>query len=173
MTLSLHDASAPLFLRGLAVADHLLDKAQASGLPEAEVVEARLAPDMYPFAQQIRFLAYGARSTVGRLTGREWPKTDDSETTLDELRATIALSRAFIEETPAEAFAGGETRVVELRFPGVGLDFVGQGFLTSFALPNFYFHLSVAYAILRHKGVTLGKPDFLGQLDLTAPPRLG
>ena len=83
-----------------------------------------------------------------------------------ELKETVALSIAFIEAAGAAAFNGAETRRVELRFPGVELNFEGQGYLTSFALPNFYFHLSMAYAILRHLGVPLGKRDFLGQLEL-------
>ena len=110
--------------------------------------------------------SFSARSCIARLTGQEWPKTDDAEASLAELKATVALSIAFIESAGAAAFAGGETRRIELRFPGVELDFEGQGYLTSFALPNFYFHLSMAYAILRHLGVPLGKRDFLGQLDL-------
>ena len=173
MSPSMHDASAPLFLRGLDVLDHLLDKAAASGIDEETLFEARLAPDMKPFPDQVRFAAFGARSCVARLSGCEWPKTDDSEASIAELKQTVALSREFVAAASPDAFAGSETRPVALRFPGVGLDFLGSGYLTSFALPNFYFHLTTAYAILRAQGVVLGKPDFLGQLDLTAPPILG
>ena len=166
MSLALHDLSAPMFLRGLNSLSGLVDKAMEFGLDEATLMEARLAPDMRPFPDQIRMAAFSARSCIGRLTGQEWPKTDDSEATLAELKATIALSIAFIEAADAAAFEGGETRRIELRFPGVALDFEGAGYLTSFALPNFYFHLSMAYAILRQAGVALGKRDFLGQLEL-------
>lgn len=166
MSLTLNEASAPIFLRGLRVLSGLIDKAAASGLDEAAIMEARLAPDMKPFPDQIRMASFSARSCVARLTGQAWPKTDDSEATLAELKATIALSIAFIEATDPAAFEGGETRRIELRFPGVELNFEGAGYLTSFAIPNFYFHVSMAYAILRNAGVELGKRDFLGKLAL-------
>jgi len=166
MSLTLHQASAPIFVRGLTSLSHLIDKAIEAGLDEADLMAARLAPDMLPFPAQIRMASFSGRSAVARLTGQPWPKTDDSEATLAELKATIAMSIAFIEGVDAAAFEGGETRRVELRFPGVELDFDGVGYLTSFAIPNFYFHVSMAYAILRSRGVTLGKRDYLGQLAL-------
>jgi len=166
MSLALHDISAPLFLRGLNNLSGLVDKAIQSGLDEAALMDARLAPDMKPFPDQIRMAAFSARSCIGRLTSQPWPKTDDAEATLTDLKETIALSIAFIEATDAAAFEGGETRRVELRFPGVELNFERAGYLTSFALPNFYFHVSMAYAVLRHAGIKLGKPDYLGQLAL-------
>lgn len=166
MSFTLHDAASPVFLRGLHVLSHLIDKATASGLDEAAILDARLAPDMRPFPDQIRMAAFGARACVARLTGQDWPKTDDSEASLEELKATVALSIAYIEGVGADAFEGAETRRVELRFPGVELNFEGAGYLTSFAIPNFYFHVTIAYAILRHLGVELGKRDFLGQLEL-------
>ena len=166
MTITLHDASASMFVRSLNVLSGLIDKAIAAGQDEAELMEARLAPDMRPFPDQVRMASFSARSCVARLTGQQWPKTDDSEASLQELKETIALSIAFIEQTPAKAFEGGEDRRIELRFPGVELDFDGQGYLTSFAIPNFYFHLSMAYAILRNRGMELGKRDYLGKLAL-------
>lgn len=166
MTLTLKEASAPVFLRGLNSLSHLLDKAIEAGLDEAELMEARLAPDMLPFPAQIRMAAFSGRSCIARLTGQPWPKTDDSETSLAELKQTIAMSIAFIEGVDAAAFEGGERRRIELRFPGVELDFEGVGYLTSFAIPNFYFHVTTAYAILRSRGVALGKRDYLGQLAL-------
>ena len=166
MSLAVDTLSTSMFLRGLNSLSGLVDKAMESGLDEAALMEARLASDMRPFPDQIRMAAFSARSCIGRLTGQEWPKTDDSEATLADLKATVALSIAFVEGVEAAAFAGGDTRRIELRFPGVALDFEGAGYLTSFALPNFYFHLSMAYAVLRHAGVPLGKRDFLGQLAL-------
>lgn len=173
MTASLYDASAPLFLRGLKALSGLLDKAAASGLDEAELMQARLAPDMKPFPDQVRFAAFGARSCVGRLTGQDWPVTADDEADLAQLKATVEASIAFIEGVEPAAFEGSASRVVELRFPGVGLDFVGDGYLYSFALPNFYFHVTTAYALLRQAGLEIGKIDYLGQLALTHPPKLG
>ena len=173
MTLSMYDASVPLFVRGLDVLDHLLDKAAASGIDEATLFEARLAPDMRPFPDQIRMAAFGPLGALGRLTGGDWPKTDDGETSIAELKATLAMTRDWVKSLSPAAFEGAKDRVVEIRFPGVELDFVGDGYLTSFALPNFYFHVTMAYAILRHLGVELGKKDYLGALALTRPPVMG
>ena len=166
MTFTLKDASAPIFVRGLTNLTHLIDKAIEAGLDEAELMEARLAPDMRPFADQVRMASFSGRSCIARLTGQAWPKTGDDEATLADLKATIAMSIAFIEGVDAAAFEGGETRRIELRFPGVELDFEGVGYLTSFAIPNFFFHVTTAYAILRNRGVALGKRDYLGQLDV-------
>ena len=166
MTFALPDAAAPIFLRGLNVLLHLIDKAQAAGLDEAALMDARLAPDMRPFPDQIRMAAFSARSCVARLTGQAWPKTDAAEASLAELRETVELSIRFIEGVDPAALEGAEGRRIELRFPGVELDFEGAGYLTSFAIPNFYFHVSMAYAILRHLGVELGKRDYLGRLAL-------
>ena len=165
MSLALDHVATSMFLRGLNALSGLLDRAVEAGLDEAVLMEARLTPDMRPFPDQIRMAAFSARSCVARLTDQPWPKTDDAEAGLAELKATVALSIAFVEGVEAAAFAGGETRRIELRFPGVELNFEGQGYLTSFALPNFYFHLSMAYAVLRHAGVPLAKRDFLGELD--------
>ncbi len=166
MSLALDHVATSMFLRGLNVLSGLIDSAVEAGLDEAALMEARLAPDMRPFPDQIRMAAFSARSCVARLTGQEWPKTEDTEASLAELKQTVALSIAFVEGVEAAAFEGGGTRRVELRFPGVELNFEGRGYLTSFALPNFYFHLSMAYAILRQAGVPLGKRDFLGQIEL-------
>lgn len=166
MSLALDHVATSMFLRGLNVLSGLIDSAVEAGLDEAALMEARLAPDMRPFPDQIRMAAFSARSCVARLTGQEWPKTEDTEASLAELKQTVALSIAFVEGVETAAFEGGGTRRVELRFPGVELNFEGRGYLTSFALPNFYFHLSMAYAILRQAGVPLGKRDFLGQIEL-------
>ena len=166
MSLATDRVAVSMFLRGLRALDGLLDRAVEAGLDEAALMEARLAPDMKPFPDQIRMAAFSARSCVARLTGQAWPRTDDSEASLAELKATVALSIAFIEGVEAAAFEGAEGRRVELRFPGVELNFEGAGYLTSFALPNFYFHVSMAYAILRHLGLPIGKRDYLGQLEL-------
>lgn len=166
MSFGLYDASAPMFIRGLDVLDHLLDKAEASGLAEATLFEARLADDMRPFPDQIRMAAFAARSCMARLAGIDWPKTDDAEATILDLKATLALTRSFVSQMPPDALDGAGTRPVKLTFPGMELNFVGAGYLTSFALPNFYFHVSMAYAILRSQGLDVGKRDFLGNIAL-------
>ena len=166
MSLTVDTLPSAMFLRGLNVLSGLIDRAIEAGLDEATLMEARLAPDMRPFPDQVRMAAFSARSCIARLTDQPWPKTEDTEASLAELKATVALSSSFIEGVEAAAFAGGETRRIELRFPGIELNFEGAGYLTSFALPNFYFHLSMAYALLRQAGVPLGKRDFLGQIEL-------
>ncbi|MBA4808561.1 DUF1993 family protein [Brevundimonas sp.] len=166
MTFALYDAAAPVFVRGLNVLDGLIDKAVASGLDEAGLMEARLAPDMKPFPDQIRMATFSARAAVARLTGTDIPFMEDDETSLAQLKDRIARSRAFVQSIEPAAFAGAETRPVTMKFPGHVLEFEGAGYLTSFAIPNFYFHVTTAYAILRKEGVALGKQDFLGQLAL-------
>ena len=166
MTFSLYDASAPMFIRGLDVLSGLLDKAAGSGLSEAELFEARLAQDMRPFPDQIRMASFAARSTMARLAGIHWPVTDDTEATIRDLRATISLSRSFVSQMPQDALDGAETRPITLKLPSMELNFVGEGYLISFALPNFYFHVSMAYAILRSRGVEIGKRDYLGHIAL-------
>lgn len=166
MAITLYSASAPLFIRGLDVLSNLLDKAEASALSEAELFEARLAEDMHPFPNQIRMAAFGARACMARLAGIEWPKTDDTEASIADLRATLALTRSFISQMPPDAVDGSEDRPITMKVPSMELNFLGQGYLTSFALPNFYFHISMAYAILRGRGVDVGKRDFLGAIEL-------
>ena len=162
MSFDLYDASVPAFVRGLKALSALLDKALAQGFDEATLMQARLAPDMNPFPAQIRTAAFSARGCVARLTGQDWPKTEDNEATFAELQATIALSIAFVESVPREAFADAEDREVVLKFPGGQFDFKGAGYLTGFALPNFYFHVTTAYALLRAAGVEIGKRDYMG-----------
>lgn len=166
MAFTLYDAAAPIFVRGLNSLSGILDKAAASGLDEATLVAARLAPDMKPLADQIDMATFSARGCVARLAGLEVPGIAGSDTTFAQMQERIARSIAFIEGVDRAAFNGAETRRVELRFPGVELDFDGAGYLTSFALPNFHFHVTTAYAILRNQGVALGKRDYLGKLAL-------
>lgn len=162
MALDLYDVSVPAFVRGLKALSALLDKALAQGFDEAALMQAQLAPDMRPLPNQVRMAAFSARGCVARLTGLDWPVTDDDEATFAELQATIALSIAFIESVPREAFVGAEDRDVVLKFPNGQFDFKGAQYLTGFALPNFYFHVTTAYALLRAAGVEIGKRDYLG-----------
>lgn len=162
MAFDIYSASVPAFVRGLTALSALLDKAKEQGFNEAALMEARLAPDMNPFPAQVRTAAFSARGCVARLTGQDWPKTDDAEATFDELKATIALSIDFIRNVPREAFADAEERNVVLKFPGGEMNFTGVSYLTGFALPNFYFHVTTAYGLLRAAGVQIGKRDYMG-----------
>jgi hypothetical protein len=162
MAFDLYSASVPAFVRGLKALSALLDKAKEQGFDEATLMQSRLAPDMNPFPNQVRTAAFSARGCVARLTGQDWPKTDDAEATFAELQATIALSIDFITSVPREAFDGAEERAVTLQFPGGQFDFTGATYLTGFALPNFYFHITTAYGLLRAAGVQIGKRDYMG-----------
>ena len=166
MTFSLYDASVPMFVRGLNVLAGLIDKAAASGLDEESLMQGRLAPDMLPFVSQVRIATDLAKGAVARLADVEPMVLADHETTLAQLRARIVRTIASVESVGPAQFAGAETRAVQLKFPGMELNFEGAGYLTSFALPNFYFHVTTVYALLRHAGVALGKRDYMGQLAL-------
>jgi hypothetical protein len=155
--------SVETFLPVLRNLSSLIDKAQAQLGADAEaLVEARLAPDMFPLTRQVQIATDMTKSAVARLTGREPPKFEDEEKTLAELKARIDKAIAFIESAKAADFEGSETR--QVTFPlRDGMSFSGTGlrFLKDWILPNFYFHVVTAYDILRHKGVEIGKQDYL------------
>lgn len=166
MALTMHSASVPVFALMLRNMNRWLDKAvahaEAKKFDPAVYLTARLAPDMLPFTRQIQIASDNAKGCVARLAGVEIPKFEDNETTLDELRERIAKTLAFIESVPASAFEGAETRDIELpRRNAEPLRYKGEDYLRFFALPNFFFHATTAYALLRHQGVDLGKPDYL------------
>ncbi|MDO9487910.1 MAG: DUF1993 domain-containing protein [Sphingomonadaceae bacterium] len=164
MSFSIHAASAPVFVATLRNMRGWLDKA-AAAKPEAELMEARLAPDMRPLPAQFQMASDSAKNGMARLAGIEPPAMPDTETSFDELRARCDLTIAFIESVDPAALTEAATREVVLKFPnGMGYRFDGATYLTGFALPNFYFHATTAYAILRNAGVPLGKPDFLAHL---------
>ena len=163
MSFSIHAASAPVFVNSLRDMRAWLDKAAAR--PEAELMDARLAPDMRPLPAQYQMASDSAKNGMARLAGIEPPAMPDTETSFDELRARCDRTIAFVESIDAAALADAATREVVLKFPnGQGYRFDGAAYLTGFALPNFFFHATTAYAILRHVGVPLGKPDFLAHL---------
>jgi hypothetical protein len=158
----LYDASVPTLLMFLQALSKLIDKAEQSGVAEAQIIEGRLAPDMFPFPRQIQIATDLAKGAVGRLTGQTPPSWADDETTLAELKARIAKAIAYVGSAQPEAFEGAEGRTIELKASGRDLRFDGTSYLLRFALPNFFFHVTTAYGILRAQGVKLGKPDFFG-----------
>lgn len=173
MSLSLHQASVPAFIAMLTDMKRWLDKA-AKQKSEAELIDARLAPDMAPLSRQFQIASDSAKGAVARLTGTEAPAMADTETTFAELKQRCDKTIAYLEAVDPVAFQGGEEREVVMTFPnGGGMRMDGLTHLTGFALPNFYFHASVAYAILRAQGVEVGKSDFLGHLApfMFAPPQ--
>lgn len=161
MSFSVHAASAPVFVRALNNTAAIIDKALAAGLDEKTILEARLAPDMHPFPRQIQMASDAAKGAAARLAGVEVPSMPDTETTLAELKERIARTVAFIESLDPAAFNGAENREIVLKFPQGEMKFTGRDFLTGFALPNFFFHVTIAYALLRANGAPIGKMDFL------------
>lgn len=164
MSFGIYEASVPVFVNALTNMRVWLDKAAAEK-PEAELVEARLAPDMRPLTFQYQSASDSAKLAVARLTGVEAPPMPDTEANFAELRERCDKTIAFVKSVDPSAFTDSAGRTVELKFPnGMGYRFDGQSYLTGFALPNFFFHVTTAYAILRASGVGLGKPDFLQHL---------
>lgn len=166
MTFSVFDVTIPLFRRGFANLTAHLDKGEAyaadRGIDPAELVGARLISDMLPLSGQVQRASDTAKACAARLTGMEAPSFPDVEGTFDELRMRIARTVDFLDTVPPQAFEGAEARPVVLRTRTSETHFVGRDYLFQHALPNFYFHLATAYDILRMKGVSVGKTDFLG-----------
>lgn len=164
MTTSLHATSVPAFIGMLTNIKSWLDIAAASG-KEAELLEARLADDMFALPRQIQIASDAAKGAGARMTGTEAPAMPDEETSFAELKARCDKTIAYLQAIDPAAYDAGASREVVITFPnGGGVKFDGQTFLTGFALPNFYFHASMTYAILRANGVALGKQNFLGHL---------
>ncbi|WP_174875098.1 DUF1993 domain-containing protein [Vogesella oryzae] len=166
MPLSMYQAAIPPLLRGLANLSVILDKAllnaEARKFDAAVLLQARLAPDMFPFIRQVQIAADTAKGCGARLAGVENPAFADNETSFDELQQRIAKTVLFLQGLQPAQFDGSEERDIVLKFPHQTLNFRGQDYLQSFVLPNFYFHLTTGYDILRHNGVPLGKADYLG-----------
>ncbi len=167
MSLSMYTASTPVFVRTLTNMLSWLDKAQAHAearkFDTANYLGLRLAPDMLPFTRQIQIVTDGVKGCMARLAGQEVPKWDDTETTLDELRARIRRTLDYVQSFSAAHIDGTEAK--EILLPtrqGDPLRMTGEGYLKHFVLPNFFFHSTTTYALLRHAGVELGKRDFLG-----------
>jgi len=162
----MYQASVPVFVRGLTVLAALLEKAaahaQAAGIDPSQLVNARLAPDMYPLSGQIQRASDASKFAVQRLTQGDAPKFPDDETTLAQLQQRIAGTIAYLQSVTPEQIDGAEGRKVTLNWGEFKPEFQGDSYLLTFALPNFYFHVTTAYGILRQAGVPIGKLDFLG-----------
>jgi hypothetical protein len=169
MSFELYDASIPVFVAMLTNMRGWLDKAAAEK-DESVLIEARLAPDMRPLVAQYQMASDSAKNALARLTGTEAPSMPDAEQSFEDLRQRVDRTIAYLNGFDRGALVGSDEREVVLKFPnGMGYRFKGAEFLTRFALPNFYFHATTAYAIVRQAGVSLGKPDFLQHLG---PPNL-
>ena len=166
MAMTMYGASVPVFQHMLRNLTHLLEKAEAHAaarkIDPAALTTFRLAPDMLPFTRQIQIACDGPKNGLARISGLEAPKFEDNEATFAELKARIQKTLDFLAGIPADALAGVEDK--EITFP-VGKDrtltMKAQAYLLTWVMPNFYFHITTAYAILRHNGVELGKQDYL------------
>lgn len=158
---SLYDITVPVFTRALRNLDHLLVKATESGLDTHDLLEARLAPDMLPLTRQVQIACDTAKLAVTRIAQAEPRPMPDEEKTIAELRDRIAQTIAYLGEADPTAFEGREAAEITLKFPNMEMTFTGQSLVTDFTLPNFFFHLTTAYGLLRMKGVKIGKMDYL------------
>jgi hypothetical protein len=169
MSISIYDISIPVLMRGLTNLSVILDKgaayAEAKKFDPASLLQARLFPDMFPVARQVQIACDTAKGGAARLAGIENPKHEDNETTFAELQARIAKTKAFVGTVQAAHLQNAESREIVLTFPSNTLTFNGLTYLTAYVMPNFYFHSSMAYALLRHNGIEVGKRDFLGAIQ--------
>lgn len=168
MAFTIYDATIPVFRQTLNSLLGILDKAEAhaaeKGIDVSDLLNATLAPDMFNCIRQVQIATDHAKGCAARLAGIDIPRFDDTEKTIGELRDRIRKTLDFIASVTPEQCAGAESREIKLVFPWATYEFTGQRYVTYWALPNYFFHVTTAYDILRHKGVPVGKSDFLGAL---------
>ncbi|HMC15309.1 MAG TPA: DUF1993 domain-containing protein [Albitalea sp.] len=171
MSISMHSASVPIFARMLGNLLEWLDKAEthatAKKFDSGVLLAARLAPDMLPFVKQIQIACDTAKFGVARLAGAEAPKFEDNEASFAELRERVRTTIDYVQSVPAGQLDGTEDKDVSVPRRDGAVIMKGEFYLKHFALPNFFFHVTTAYALLRHNGVDLGKADFLGRAGLS------
>ncbi len=168
MSISMHSVSVPVFVRMLRNLSAMLGKAEAHAQERkfdvSVLLHARLAPDMFPLTRQVQIACDAAKFGISRLSDVPAPSFPDTESTVAELQERIAQTVAYLKSVPAESVDGREDKPVSVPIRGMEpLQFTGENYLKHHALPNFYFHVTAAYSILRHNGVNLGKGDFLGR----------
>jgi hypothetical protein len=166
MKISMYQASAPRFVNMLRNLSAILDKtqahAEANKIDPAALTDDRLFPDMLPMKRQVQIACDTAKGAVARLAGVDVPKHEDTEQTFAELKARIAKTIDFIESVAPANLEGTEDKAIHLKLGPREVDFTGMQYLLGFALPNFYFHATTAYDILRKNGVGLAKRDYIG-----------
>jgi hypothetical protein len=169
MSATIYDYAIPALKLGLTNLSALLGKAAAHAetrkVDSTVIADARLIVDMFPLKRQVQIACDTAKGAAARLAGVDVPKHDDTESTIPELQARIAKALAFIESIQPEQVAGAETRDIVLKFPSITMNFTGHTYVTTFVLPNFYFHVMATYSILRANGVDVGKNDYLGKIQ--------
>lgn len=164
--IDMYAASVPVIVRALTNLQGILTKAEAwateKKVDPSVVLGARLALDMFPFVRQVQLVTDTAKGAAARLGGVDNPSYPDTEASFDELQARLQKTIDFVQSVKPEGFKDSETRQIVLKFPNSTQEFTGLAYLTGFVIPNMFFHVTTAYAILRHNGVPLGKNDFLG-----------
>ena len=169
MSISMYDFSIPALIRGLTNLTAMLDKAgthaETKKFDSVVLAQSRMFPDMYPLTRQVQIACDTAKGAAARLAGIEVPKHEDTEVTLADLKARIKKTVDFLKTITSAQLQGAETRSIEIKFPNGAWKFTGIDYLNGFVLPNFYFHTSIVYALLRKAGVEVGKSDYLGALQ--------
>ena len=167
MTISMYAASVPVFRQVLNSLSDILTKVEQHAaerkIDPSAYLQARLYPDMFPLIRQVQIAADFAKGACARLAGVDVPKYEDTETSFANLRARLARTVAFIESLPKQQIDGSETREIQTSVGPNSKTFTGQAYLTHYALPQFMFHATTTYNILRHNGVEIGKRDFMGK----------
>ena len=165
MPISMYQASVPALLQTLNALSKILGKAEEDAaqrkIDPAVLLGYRLAPDMFSLTRQVQVVSDFGKNTVARLAGQEPPKYEDTEKTIGELKARIAKTIAYVKEIKPAQIDGSEEREINLMLGSQPRSFKGESYLVNFALPNFFFHVTAAYAILRHNGVEIGKADYM------------
>lgn len=168
MAISIYDFSVPVFTHLLVNLSKIIDKASAYAesrkIDPKVLFDARLAPDMFPFSRQVQIACDFAKGTTARLAGVDVPKHEDNEATLADLKARIAKTLDFVGSIKPGQLAGSEERQIVHEMRVMKLEMKGLQYLTAFSLPNFFFHVTTAYDILRHNGMELGKRDYAGPI---------
>jgi hypothetical protein len=169
MSISMYDFSIPILTRGLTNLSAILDKAaahaEAKKFDPVVLAQTRLFPDMFPLVRQVQVACDTAKGAAARLAGIEVPKHEDTEVTIADLKARIAKTTDFLKTVGAAQLKDAESRNIEIKFPNGSWKFTGLAYLNDFVLPNFYFHYSMVYALLRKNGIDVGKMDFLGAIQ--------
>ena len=163
----MYQASVPVLIRMLGNVRAILEKAaawaEAKKIDPAVLLQSRLAPDMFTLMRQVQIAADMAKGCAARLAGVELPKFDDTEATIPELLARIDKTVAFLKTFKPAQIDGSEDKAITLQQRAGTREFKGQPYLLHYVMPNFYFHCTTAYALLRHNGLEIGKPDFVGR----------
>jgi hypothetical protein len=168
MAIEIHAVAVPALLRGLSALADVLQKAETHvtdhAITPSALLTARLYPDMFPLSGQVRSACDTAKRALARLTGAEPPQFENDGTTFAHLHERIRDATAYIAAHNASSLHGAAERTIEMKMGPAAITLTGLEYLMRFSLPNFYFHLTTAYDILRHNGVAVGKRDFLGDL---------